>query len=126
VCAVSGAVLMMLMAALPAFGQLGTPCDADFEKFCSGVTPGGGRLLQCYEQNKNQMSANCVGWAETVKSNAAAVKAACADMVNSRCADEQGDPLGMLNCLESNYIDLTMNCRVQLNQFKDMYPMPVQ
>ncbi len=123
----SAATMILMTAGAPASAQqLGTPCDADFAKFCGDVTPGGGRLVKCYEQNKSQMSANCVGWAETVKANAAAVKSACADMVNSRCADEQGDPLGMLNCLQSNYIDLTMNCRVQLNQFKGMYPMPVQ
>jgi hypothetical protein len=118
--------LMMLSSAVPASAQQTNPCANDFKQYCSDVTPGGGRLVQCYEQNKNQMSADCIGWMEWVKADAAPVKKTCADMINSRCADVKGDPLAMLNCLQSNYIDLTVDCRNQLNQFKGMYPMPVQ
>lgn len=118
--------LMMLSSAVPASAQQTNPCTNDFATYCPDVTPGGGRLVQCYEQNKNQMSADCIGWMEGVKANAAPVKKACADMINSRCADVKGDPLGMQNCLQSNYIDLTVDCRNQLNQFKGMYPMPMQ
>lgn len=122
----AGTVLMMLLTALPSFGQTPNPCAGDFAKYCSDVTPGGGRLVRCYEQNKDKMSAACVGWAEGAKANADILKTACADMIDARCDSEKGDPLAMLNCLQSNYVDLSVDCRVKLNAFKEMYPQPVQ
>jgi len=115
---------MMLIAALPATAQQANPCGDDFDKYCSGVTPGGGMLLQCYEQNKAKMSAGCVGWAEAAKSYAGMVKAACADMINGNCSFAKDDPLGMVNCLQSNYLDLSLDCRRQLTIFKNNFPPP--
>jgi Cysteine rich repeat len=34
-------------------------CKADVEKFCSGVQPGGGRIVGCLKQNEAQVSASC-------------------------------------------------------------------
>jgi hypothetical protein len=34
-------------------------CKADVEKFCSGIQPGGGRIVGCLKQNDAQVSANC-------------------------------------------------------------------
>jgi len=34
-------------------------CKADVEKLCSGVHPGGGRILGCLKQNEAQVSATC-------------------------------------------------------------------
>jgi len=43
------------------------PCADDMNKFCSGVTTGGGKLFDCYEQQKQNMSGQCVAWAENLK-----------------------------------------------------------
>ena len=34
-------------------------CKADVEKLCSGVHPGGGRIVACLKQNEAQISATC-------------------------------------------------------------------
>jgi hypothetical protein len=102
------------------------PCADDMAKFCGGVTPGGGRLLECYEQQKKNMSGQCISWAEYLKKNAGDLNAACSKEIDARCNSEKGDPLGMLNCLQSNYIDLSPKCVNKLNQFKNYYPMPVK
>ena len=116
----------MVFPAMTAYAQEYRPCADDFKQYCSDVTPGGGRLLRCYEDNKNKMSANCIGWAEGVKSNAGALKDACAKELDARCNSEKGDPLRSIDCLQSNYIDLSMRCREMLNSFKGRYPKPVQ
>ena len=59
VMAMTAAVLMPLSAASPAFAQEANPCAKDFAQYCSHITPGGGRLVRCYEQNKDSMSAAC-------------------------------------------------------------------
>ncbi len=35
-------------------------CEADFQKFCEGVIPGGGRIMKCLEQHKEQLSPACL------------------------------------------------------------------
>jgi hypothetical protein len=34
-------------------------CKADVEKLCSGMQPGGGRIVGCLKQNEAQLSAAC-------------------------------------------------------------------
>ena len=118
--------LLVLSAALPAFGQETSPCAKDFAQYCGHITPGGGRLLRCYEENKNSMSAACRAWAEGVKANATVLKDACAKEIDMRCNIEKGDPLAMLGCLQGNYVSLSPECNAALNKFKWLYPQPVR
>lgn len=34
-------------------------CKTDYEKFCSGVVPGGGRLIQCLSKHISDLSPEC-------------------------------------------------------------------
>ncbi len=34
-------------------------CEADIRKLCAGVQPGGGRILACLKQHKDQVSDGC-------------------------------------------------------------------
>ena len=34
-------------------------CEADVQKLCTGVQPGGGRILACLKQHKDQVSDGC-------------------------------------------------------------------
>jgi hypothetical protein len=34
-------------------------CDSDIQKFCSTVQPGGGRILACLKEHKDQVSDGC-------------------------------------------------------------------
>src|SRR5574340_950825 len=61
------------------------PCAEDLAKYCGGITPGGGRLLQCYEEQKKNMSPKCVSWAEYLKSNAGYLKDACSREIDQFC-----------------------------------------
>jgi hypothetical protein len=36
-----------------------TACKADYEKFCSGVMPGGGRLIQCLTKHMKDLTPEC-------------------------------------------------------------------
>jgi hypothetical protein len=121
-----GTVIMMLVAAMPAFAQSASPCANDLKEYCGTESPGGGRLLRCYEEKKDKMSADCRAWAEAAKNRGARVKKACSKTLDARCNFEKGDPLEMLECLQSNYVDLTVECREELNEFKGRYPKPVK
>jgi len=123
-----GAVFLLLIAAQPSSAQSSStsPCTKDIKEYCGTETPGGGRLLRCYEEKKDKMSSGCRAWAELAKQNAANVKDLCAKTIDARCNIEKGDPLAMLECLQSNYVDLTRECAEKLNEFKGRYPKPVK
>ncbi len=106
----------------PAAAQEANPCTNDFNKYCSYVTPGGGRLIACYEKNKDKMSEGCKAWAEGAKAYGAQLSQACSKEIGQSCASEKGDALGMINCLQAQYVSLSPGCIQQLNQFKYLYP----
>jgi hypothetical protein len=116
------AIFMALVTALPAFALELNPCTDDIKQFCGDVTPGGGRLLRCYEDRKDKMSMDCQVWVERLKSNASMLKSACSKEIDSFCNSEKGDPLEMLDCLQGNYLKLSPKCVDKLNEFKYRYP----
>ncbi|MGI6855279.1 cysteine rich repeat-containing protein [Mesorhizobium sp. 1B3] len=34
-------------------------CQADFEKYCPGVHPGGGRIIECLAEHLNELTPEC-------------------------------------------------------------------
>jgi hypothetical protein len=66
------AALLTFAATLPAHAQsrpaqkmrseataLMQICRADYDRLCSGVTPGGGRVLACLQSHASELSAAC-------------------------------------------------------------------
>src|SRR2546430_2108241 len=66
--------LFLIMATLlgvpTAFAQTGSPegetvgkfraaCGQDVRRFCTGVQPGGGRILQCFQAHRDELSRSC-------------------------------------------------------------------
>ncbi|KHK00896.1 cysteine rich repeat-containing protein [Desulfovibrio sp. TomC] len=66
--AVALAAVCLLAVAVPAPAQqpagasgqsLKEACKGDYKTFCSGVQPGGGRIVACLKQNADKVSAGC-------------------------------------------------------------------
>ena len=34
-------------------------CKADYDKFCAGIAPGGGKVIACLDAKRDQLSASC-------------------------------------------------------------------
>jgi len=50
-------------------------CRVDYDRFCVGVLPGGGRILACLQSHATELSATCVQSiprAQTLRTNATA------------------------------------------------------
>ena len=62
------AVILFTMASGDAAAQTAAEqaaCQADYQKFCSGVMPGGGRVLECLAKRKDKLSSACHKVVET-------------------------------------------------------------
>jgi hypothetical protein len=46
-------------SALAGRPRLRDVCAADFQRFCTNVTPGHGRLTRCLQRRKNQLQRTC-------------------------------------------------------------------
>jgi len=42
-----------------AMAEARAACGTDIQKLCAGVQPGGGRILACLKQHKDQVSDGC-------------------------------------------------------------------
>jgi D-serine deaminase-like pyridoxal phosphate-dependent protein len=43
----------------PAVNEARAACEADVQKLCAGVQPGGGRILACLKEHKDAVSDGC-------------------------------------------------------------------
>jgi hypothetical protein len=46
-------------AAAPPASSMREACKTDYQKFCSGVQQGGGRIIQCLNSHKGELTTAC-------------------------------------------------------------------
>jgi hypothetical protein len=102
----------------------GGPCKADAEKFCKDVKPGGGRIIRCLKDHKDQLSAECKAKGEEMKEHfhekMEAIKAACKGDVESLCKDVKPGHGNIARCLQENKDRVSEGCKstIQSNKKK--------
>lgn len=109
--AVSAAVAQTNSAAPSASGggKFRTACDQDLERFCVGVQPGGGRLVQCLSTHTGALSAAC----ETIIAGRGGgqFRAACDQDLQRFCTGVKGRGGRLVQCLMSHTSELSVACR---------------
>ena len=100
---------------------LANPCEEDAKTFCSGVQPGGGRIINCLKDHSKEISQgcyDCMSGKENVGSSGVqgseggsentALKPACMGDARSFCSGVL--PGEIDNCLKDHYKQISQEC----------------
>jgi hypothetical protein len=90
------------------------PCDSDVAKFCKDVQPGGGGIIQCLKDHKNDVSAGCKEDLSKMPMNPAAFMEACRDNVLKFCKDIKPGEGRIVQCLKGHENELSPQCKAGL------------
>ncbi|MEW6443251.1 MAG: cysteine rich repeat-containing protein [bacterium] len=107
-------VLLVLPGLCAAQAKEQDPCTADAEKFCQGVEPGQGRILNCLGQHQSELSPACreriTALLAKVHEKVGAMKEACGKDVDRLCQDVPQGGGRVLECLREHKSELSQEC----------------
>lgn len=103
---------------LMAEAQIAGPCAETVATHCGDVTPGGGRIMKCLQDHRDEQSIACKDWLDDQNRSLKALHRTCAQEIGKLCSFAASDDV-LYRCLEDNYVSLTSDCRGQLREIKD-------
>ena len=115
----AAAVLAAVLAGSPSTAQMGGPCAETVTKFCKEVVPGGGRLMKCLNEHRDDQSIACRDWVEEQQKSVNDLIAACPEEIATLCSVDPTDKVRIYLCLQGNYTSLRVNCRSKLGEIRD-------
>jgi hypothetical protein len=90
------------------------PCDADYQKFCASITPGGGRIAKCMKDHENDLSNACKNRMIEAKERYQGIQEACHDDVDKLCSGIRSFGGHILKCLKNHKYELSQECKSKL------------
>ena len=94
----------------------GGVCKADIEKFCKGVQPGQGRIIQCMKQHEAEFSPACKEQIDADKEEAQEFVKACKPDVEKFCKGVAQGKGRIYRCLKANEAQLSPSCQAHLRK----------
>jgi len=117
-CTIAAAFLILIAGAVPVSAIDAGPCTDGLKEYCSGIVPGGGRLLACLNEHADDLPSSCMDWIDELKEKMQELNQACFEEIVHYCSFDKPDQPRVIRCLESYYVQLQMDCRKQLREFK--------
>jgi hypothetical protein len=112
-------IFICVFATVPSEAQIAGPCAETVTKYCKDVTPGGGRIMKCLSDHRDDQSMACRDWLQDQNKSLKELNTSCTKEIASLCNFDTSDNLRIYRCLEDNYIALKSDCRDKLREIKD-------
>jgi len=115
------AVFLLLCGLAPVLSEAQTtgPCTETANKYCKDVIPGGGRIMKCLADHRDDQSVACKDWLEDQNRSLKDLNTSCRSDIASLCSFSNPDSMIIYRCLEDNYVSLKSGCREKLREIKD-------
>jgi hypothetical protein len=94
------------------------PCQADIEKFCPGVSPGGGALAACLRKHESMLSSECKELGQKVKAKMQNFAKACGEDIKTHCNGVKPGGGRIYGCLKQHEAELGETCQEQMKSAK--------
>ncbi len=94
--------------------ELVAACGLDADRLCSGVAPGGGRVVACLIRQQDDLSSSCrpeVEKFQAAMEKISAIRAACRADAERLCAGAPPEAEPLVECLQANRASLSETCR---------------
>jgi ABC-type microcin C transport system permease subunit YejB len=111
--------LVCVIASVPSDAEITGPCAETITKYCKDVTPGGGRIMKCLSDHRDDQSIACKDWLEDQNKSLKDLNSACAEEIAKMCSFDKPDSMRIYQCLNDNYVSTKLNCREKLREIKD-------
>ena len=119
--AVFAAVAQTGSAAPGEGGKFRAACDQDLQRFCVGVQPGGGRLVQCLSSHAGDLSASC---GSIIARRGGKFRAACDQDLQRFCVGVKAGGGRLVECLSSHASELSAACGSRIGAIQDRRDTP--
>jgi hypothetical protein len=97
-----------------AYAQESLICADDIEKFCKGIKPGGGRILDCLKTHKTELSLSCQEKIGELQGIIKDCEQACSGDIAQFCKEVQPGGGRILKCLREREKELSPSCSKKL------------
>jgi hypothetical protein len=88
------------------------------EKFCKGVKPGQGAIMQCLKQHEAELSAECKAKGAEIKKDVSGIAEACRSDAQTLCKGVEPGGGRIAKCLKENDAKLSPACKEKLAEGK--------
>jgi hypothetical protein len=108
-CIIFAGLVLPVFAAVAAANNGERPCANDIAKFCSDVKPGGGRILGCLQEHRDDLSASCRDRIANARERRNML-GACRDDAAQFCRDVRPGGGRIIQCLREHSSGLSGEC----------------
>ena len=91
-------------------------CKPDIEKFCKGVKPGEGRILECLKENRERLTGECKQTMTEAKEKMKEFQEACKEDAEEFCKDVQPGEGRIMECLKKHEDHISKKCNNMLEK----------
>ncbi len=111
--------IVCVLSSFQSYAQIAGPCAETVAKYCKDVTPGGGRIMKCLNDHRDDQSLVCKDWLADQNKSLKELNGVCAEEIARFCSFETTDYFRIYQCLNDNYVALKLDCRGKLREIKD-------
>ena len=112
---------VILYSDFRAYAQESLICADDIEKFCKGIKPGAGRILNCLKAHEAELTVSCRGKIGELQGIIRDCEQSCEGDIVQFCKDVQPGGGRIVKCLRERDKELSSSCREKLEMIGKRY-----